>query len=114
MKRFETINPCLNCETKECGLVDGQECQRCIDYLSLKKDFETIKKEYDFTREYIHDNGLEWDLLSKWSARKEWYNVHSNRSSKQIFSKQTDRFEMDKQWQNQSGQGCQGLPNTER
>lgn len=70
MKRFETINPCLNCETKECGLVDGQECQKCIDYLSLKKDFETIKKEYDFTREYIHDNGLEWDLLSKWNARE--------------------------------------------
>ena len=32
---------------------------------------EKLKKEYDFTREYIHDNGLEWDLLSKWSARKE-------------------------------------------
>ena len=31
-----------------------------------------------------------------------------------VFGKQTDRFEMDKQWQNQGGQGCQGLPNTER
>ena len=41
-------------------------------------------------------------------------NVHSNRSSKDVFGKQTDRFEMDKQWQNQGGQGCQGLPNTER
>ena len=35
------------------------------------EELENLKKEYDFTREYIHDNGLEWDLLSKWSARKE-------------------------------------------
>lgn len=40
-------------------------------------------------------------------------NVHSNRSGKNIFSKPTDRFEMDKNRQNQGGQGCQGLPNTE-
>ena len=39
--------------------------------LSKWEELEKIKKEYDFTREYIHDNGLEWDLLSKWSARKE-------------------------------------------
>ena len=41
-------------------------------------------------------------------------NVHSNRSIENVFGKQTDRFEMDKQWQNQGGQGCKGLPNTER
>lgn len=35
------------------------------------EELERMKKEYDFTREYIHDNGLEWDLLSKWNARKE-------------------------------------------
>ena len=35
------------------------------------EELEKLKKEYDFTREYIHDNGLEWDLLSKWSTRKE-------------------------------------------
>ena len=34
--------------------------------------------------------------------------------AKNVFGKQTDRFEMDKQWQNQGGQGCKGLPNTER
>ena len=33
------------------------------------EELENLKKEYDFTREYIHDNGLEWDLLSKWSAK---------------------------------------------
>ena len=41
-------------------------------------------------------------------------NANSNRSGKNVFGKQADRFEMDKQWQNQGGQGCQGLPNTER
>ena len=35
------------------------------------EELENLKKEYDFAREYIHDNGLEWDLSSKWSARKE-------------------------------------------
>lgn len=29
-------------------------------------EYEKLKAEYDFTREYIHDNGLEWDLLSKY------------------------------------------------
>ena len=41
-------------------------------------------------------------------------NVHSNRSSKNVFGKQTDRFEVDKQWKNKGGQGCQSLPNAER
>ena len=35
------------------------------------KELEKIKKEYDFTRQYIHDNGLEFDLLSKYNATKE-------------------------------------------
>lgn len=71
MNRFESINPCVDCVSKECGLVDGRECKKCTDFLSLKEEFEKIKSEIIFTRQYIHDNGLEWDLLSKWSARKE-------------------------------------------
>lgn len=35
------------------------------------EELEKLKKEYDFTRQYIHDNGLEFDLLSKYNARKE-------------------------------------------
>ena len=35
------------------------------------EELEKLKKEYDFTREYIHDNGFERDLLPKWSANKE-------------------------------------------
>ena len=27
-------------------------------------------EELEFTRQYIHDQGLEWDLLSKWNERK--------------------------------------------
>lgn len=70
MKRFEAINPCISCKTKECGFIDGQECQKSIDYLSLKKDFETMEIELEFTREYIHENGLEWDLLSKYNEKR--------------------------------------------
>lgn len=35
------------------------------------EELEKLKKEYDFTRQYINDNGLEFDLLSKYNARKE-------------------------------------------
>lgn len=70
MERFNSINPCFNCESKECGLVDGQECQKYQDYLSLKNEFVSIKSELEFTRNYIHDNGLEWDLLSKYSEAR--------------------------------------------
>lgn len=28
--------------------------------------YDKLKAEYDFTREYIRDNGLEFDLLSKY------------------------------------------------
>lgn len=53
-------------------------------------------------------------IWKKYLKKVRGNNVHSNRSGKDVFGKQTDRFEMDKQRQNQSGQGCKGLPNTER
>lgn len=37
--------------------------------LSKWDEYEKLKAEYDFTREYIHDNGLEWDLMSKYSQK---------------------------------------------
>ena len=70
MERFNDINPCIDCIDKECGLIDGQECQKCLDYLSIKNEFLSIKSELEFTRNYIHDNGLEWDLLSKYSKTR--------------------------------------------
>lgn len=66
IERLENINPCLDCSKKECGLIDGQECQKHKHYLLIKKDIENMKNELEFTRCYIHDNGLEWDLLSKY------------------------------------------------
>lgn len=65
MIRFENINPCLSCDGKDCGSTDGCECKKCNDYFSLKKEFASLKKELDITRQYIHDNGLEWDFMSK-------------------------------------------------
>lgn len=34
--------------------------------LSKWDEYDKLKAEYDLTREYIHDKGLEWDLLSKY------------------------------------------------
>ena len=39
-------------------------------YITLKTEVEKLKNELTITRNYIHDNGLEWDLLS-YSKRKE-------------------------------------------
>lgn len=40
--------------------------------MALEKwdEFDKLKAEYDFVREYIHDNGLEWDLLSKYTQKE--------------------------------------------
>ena len=37
--------------------------------MALEKwdEYDKLKAEYDLTRGYIHDNGLEWDLLSKYT-----------------------------------------------
>ena len=42
-------------------------------------------------------------IWKKYSKKARENNVHSNRSGKYVFGEQTDRFEMDKQWQNQGG-----------
>ena len=40
--------------------------------MALEKwdEYDKLKAEYDFTRQYIHDNGLEWDLMSKYSQKQ--------------------------------------------
>ena len=43
----------------------GQAEAICIA-LTKWKEYDKIKKELEFTRQYIHDNGLEFDLLSKY------------------------------------------------
>lgn len=61
---IETLNPCANCADLHCGLVDGQECERAETFRRVKATFAKTIKELQVTREYIHDRGLEWDLLS--------------------------------------------------
>ena len=58
-------------EVKKC-LVDlldkvtyGQAEAICIA-VGKWDELEKTKKELEFTRQYIHDNGLEFDLLSKY------------------------------------------------
>ena len=68
---------CLNdnCDCCDCLYTDkGEYAVQCMavlikDQLSLinrqKAEIERLEKECKTTRAYIHDNGLEWDLLSK-------------------------------------------------
>lgn len=74
----ETIEKtCGDCPLFNVGRPD---CYRILANNSLdlinrqQAELEKLKQEYDFTREYIHDNGLEWDLLSRYT-RKEEQNV---------------------------------------
>lgn len=40
VENIEDFSPCINCQTKECGLVDGNECDRCNEFFKLKKTIE--------------------------------------------------------------------------
>lgn len=40
---FEDLSPCLSCITKECGLVDGNECDKCKCFLEAKSRLEATK-----------------------------------------------------------------------
>lgn len=41
-------------------------CERAIDHINRQQaEIEKQNEELQFIRQYIHDNGLEWDLLSK-------------------------------------------------
>jgi hypothetical protein len=48
-----------------CGVKYGYEyCENsCLTH--KMKHASKLMRELDFTRQYIHDQGLEWDLLSK-------------------------------------------------
>ena len=41
--------------------------------LALEKwdECDKLQEELEFVRQYIHDNGLEWDLLSKYKRFKD-------------------------------------------
>jgi hypothetical protein len=66
---------------KECPLIDyANDSDKCknklfIDALALinrkNAEIERLEAEMKFIRQYIHDNGLEWDLLAKYKIAKE-------------------------------------------
>jgi hypothetical protein len=43
------------------------KCKLKEKYNNLQKEHQKLKEELEFTRKYIHDNSLEWDLLSKYT-----------------------------------------------
>lgn len=43
IENIEDFSPCINCQTKECGLVDGNECDRCNEFFKLKRTIEQAK-----------------------------------------------------------------------
>ena len=57
---------------EECPLCDLDNLAYCIHTLigNALDLINRLQKENKITREYLHDNGLEWDLLS-YSKRKE-------------------------------------------
>ena len=47
------------------------KCRLKEKYHNLQKENKKLKEELEFTRLYIHDQGLEWDLLSKYTQHCE-------------------------------------------
>jgi hypothetical protein len=53
-----------------CPLYEVSPCTNALSKYALdlinrqKAEIERLQKELKITRAYIHDNGLEWDLLS--------------------------------------------------
>ena len=66
---LDDFSPCINCKIKECGLIDGKECDKQRAFEKFKQDYFTYKSEIEVIREYISRNNLEWDLLS-FASRK--------------------------------------------
>lgn len=42
---IEDLSPCVNCETKECGLMDGNECDKLKIFLDVKRIVENTESE---------------------------------------------------------------------
>lgn len=64
-------NSCNGCVFKKTNICDGSledkiKTLKIVDDVvnSQKAEIEKLNKELQVTRQYIHDNGLEWDLLS--------------------------------------------------
>ena len=66
MKKYdlEDFSPCKVCLTRECGLIDGNECEKCNSFLTLKSEFESMQTELFVTRRFIYEHNLVFELLS--------------------------------------------------
>lgn len=42
---IEDLSPCIDCKTKECGLIDGTECDKCRTFLNIKRIVENVESE---------------------------------------------------------------------
>lgn len=42
---IEDLSPCIDCKTKECGLIDGNECDKCRTFLNIKRIVENAESE---------------------------------------------------------------------
>lgn len=43
--KFADLSPCISCATKECGLVDGNECDKFKCFSEVKSKLESVDKE---------------------------------------------------------------------
>lgn len=52
---IDDFSPCMSCLTKECGLVDGNECEKYGDFLKIKSKLETKDRETYVCFRYRND-----------------------------------------------------------
>ena len=70
------LEACEKCPMGSMEKYDIDTCEHQIMLYSLdlinrqKAEIERLNNELKITREYLHDNGLEWDLLSKSEKQK--------------------------------------------
>lgn len=55
---IEQFSPCCNCKSKECGLIDGQECQKMKDFSNYVLAVKKLTKEYSRILRFIKSKGL--------------------------------------------------------
>lgn len=52
---------------KDNVLCCDDNCQRCANL--IYQDYKSLLEELEFTRQFVHDQGLEFALLSLWNRR---------------------------------------------
>ena len=56
---------CVSCDVNACDNSPNHIMKCALDLINRQKaEIDRLQKEMKITRAYIHDNGIEWDLLS--------------------------------------------------